>query len=378
MPCLNEEKTIATCIRKAINFLSANEIEGEVLIADNGSKDRSVEISKKLGARVIEISEKGYGNALYKGIQAAKGKYVIMGDSDDSYDFSKLIPFLEKLREGTDFVIGNRFKGGIEKGAMPFLNGYIGNPVLSFIGRLFFKIEVGDFHCGLRGFYRDKMLSIGLNTTGMEFASEMVVKSAIFNLTISEVPTTLSKDGRDRKPHLNPWRDGWRHLRFLLIFSPKWLFLYPGLLVLLFGLLLSITLAIAPFKLGHIILDIHSLLFSSSLVIIGFQLVTFFAFTKIYAVTHGLLPSSKRFNTIFKYLNLERGLIIGICIIFMGIFLTIKSFLIWYNADFKELIPQIVLRSAIPAVTFLILGFQIIIYSFFFSILGLESKNQKT
>ena len=224
MPCLNEEETIGLCIRKALSFLEQHQIKGEVLIADNGSTDQSRDIARRLGARVVNVEEKGYGSALLGGIRAAKGQYIIMGDSDDSYDFLNLMPFVSKLREGYDLVMGNRFKGGIEKGAMPFLHRYLGNPVLTFIGRLFFRIGISDFHCGLRGFRRESILAIGLNTPGMEFASEMVVKSALSGLKIAEVPTTLSPDGRSRPPHLNTWRDGWRHLRFLLIYSPRWMF----------------------------------------------------------------------------------------------------------------------------------------------------------
>src|SRR5271170_1518471 len=236
MPCLNEAETVATCVRKAMGFLAASGISGEVLVADNGSTDGSQRLAEEAGARVVPISEKGYGNALMGGILAARGKYVIMGDADDSYDFTNLMPFVTELRNGADLVMGNRFKGGIAPGAMPALHRYLGTPVLSFIGRLFFHSNIGDFNCGLRGFRRDSAIKLGLQATGMEFATEMIVKAALAHQKIVEVPTTLAKDGRSRPPHLNTWRDGWRHLRFLMLFSPTWLFLYPGLVLLIVGL----------------------------------------------------------------------------------------------------------------------------------------------
>ncbi|MEJ2153150.1 MAG: glycosyltransferase family 2 protein, partial [Gemmatimonadota bacterium] len=246
MPCLNEAETLGVCIKKASGYLTSRRIEGEVLIADNGSTDGSREIAEDLGARVIAVEEQGYGNALIAGIEEAQGRYVIMGDADDSYDFANLDPFVDRLRCGFELVMGNRFKGGIEKGAMPFLNRYLGNPVLSFVGRLFFGSRTGDFHCGLRGFDKNAIQRLGLNSGGMEFASEMVVKATLQNLTISEVPTTLSPDGRTRSPHLRRWRDGWRHLRFLLLFSPEWLFLYPGLFFMGLGLFSMINILMRP------------------------------------------------------------------------------------------------------------------------------------
>jgi glycosyltransferase involved in cell wall biosynthesis len=235
MPCLNEAETLAACIKKIQASLSQNHIKGEIIVADNGSTDGSQEIATKMGVRVIHVDEKGYGNALMGGIAAARGKFIIMGDADDSYDFTALMPFLDKLREGYDLVMGNRFKGGVQPGAMPFLHQYLGNPVLTFIGRLFFRSPCGDFHCGLRGFTREAILKMDLRTVGMEFASEMVVKATLHKMRIAEVPTTLSPDGRSRPPHLRSWRDGWRHLCFLLLYSPRWLFLYPGALLMLIG-----------------------------------------------------------------------------------------------------------------------------------------------
>ena len=252
MPCLNEEQTVGICIDKALASLAEMDIEGEVVIADNNSTDHSREVAERHGARVVRVADKGYGAALIGGIRAAEGTYVIMGDADDSYDFSNLKPFVEQLRDGFSLVLGNRFKGGIEPGAMPPLHRYLGNPILSFLGRLFFRASVGDFHCGLRGFNRQRMLELDLNCRGMEFASEMVVKASLANYRISEVPTTLQPDGRDRAPHLNSWRDGWRHLRFLLLFSPRWLFFYPGLLAFLVGILLTTALGIRPIQVGDV------------------------------------------------------------------------------------------------------------------------------
>ncbi|MBR9846879.1 MAG: glycosyltransferase family 2 protein, partial [Algicola sp.] len=311
MPCLNEAETLATCINKAQSFLKSNDVHGEIIIADNGSTDGSIEITKSHNTRLVHVTQKGYGSALREGIKAAKGTYIIMADADDSYDFSNLMPFLKELRNGYDLVMGNRFKGGIEKNAMPFLHKYLGNPVLSFIGRLFFKIKIGDFHCGLRGFSKEAYSKLNLKTTGMEFASEMIVKAKLNDLTITEVPTKLSKDGRTRAPHLDTWNDGWRHLRFLLLYSPKWLFLYPSIIMLLAGITTSIVLIIKPIALDNITFDVHTLLYTSSLTLIGFQFFIFYALTKIFAVENGLLPKSKRYDNLFKYLNLEKGLIIG-------------------------------------------------------------------
>jgi glycosyltransferase involved in cell wall biosynthesis len=372
MPCLNEEATIGKCISKGLHFLKTHNITGEILIADNGSDDGSIRIAENLGARVVHVKAKGYGNALSEGIKTASGKYVIMGDSDDSYDFTNLMPFVEKLREGYQLVMGNRFKGGIQKGAMPFLHRYLGNPVLSFIGRIFFQIGIRDFHCGLRGFDRESILKIQLNTTGMEFASEMVVKSALNQLRIVEVPTTLSKDGREHPPHLNTWRDGWRHLRFLLIYSPRWLFLYPGIFFMLIGIVLSSMLVYKTLVIGSIRLDIHTLVYSSSTIIIGFQFISFFIFTKAYAINSGLLPGGKNFNTLFKYFVLERGLIAGVIVFLAGLILTISAFTIWGKGSFGPLDPVKVLRLVVPGSTLLIMGVQIILNSFFLSILSLK------
>ncbi|OUR99348.1 dolichol-P-glucose synthetase [Flavobacteriales bacterium 33_180_T64] len=374
MPCLNEEETLAICISKAQDFLNKNNVVGEIIIADNGSTDDSINIATKLNAKVVHVKDKGYGNALKGGINTAQGDYIIMADADDSYDFEKLMPFLEKLREGYDLVMGNRFKGGIKKGAMPFLHKYLGNPVLSFTGKLFFRIKIGDFHCGLRGFSKAAFSKMELKTTGMEFASEMIVKSKLNNLTITEVPTILHKDGRTRPPHLNTWSDGWRHLRFLLLYSPKWLFLYPSLFLLIFGLISSIILIIKPIAIDNIMFDIHTLLYTSSMSLIGFQFFIFYALTKIFAVENGLLPKSSRYTNLFKYLNLEKGLIAGVILLLVGVILSVKGLFFWESVNYGNLNPSNTFRIIIPAVFTILLGIQIILFSLFFSILSLKSK----
>ena len=372
MPCLNEAETLEICIKKAQAFFEKHDVHGEVVIADNGSTDGSQAIAERLNARVVPVAEKGYGNALKGGIKAAKGKYVIMGDADDSYDFSKLELFVEKLREGHDLVMGNRFKGGVKKGAMPFLHKYLGNPVLSFIGRLFFNIKIGDFHCGLRGFSKEAFHKMKLNTTGMEFASEMIVKSKLNGLTFAEVPTILHPDGRSRPPHLNTWRDGWRHLRFLLLYSPRWLFLYPAFLLILVGTVVSTLLIIKPLNFNGIIFDVHTLLYTASAVIIGFQFLMFYGLTKIFAVENGLLPKSDRYSKLFKIFTLEKRLIVGFLTFALGVYLSISGFLDWKATSFNDLKPAETLRIIVPAVFTIMLGLQIILFSFFFSILGLK------
>ncbi|WP_319419578.1 glycosyltransferase family 2 protein [Pleurocapsa sp. FMAR1] len=364
MPCLNEAETLETCIKKAQRFIAENDLAGEVIIADNGSDDGSQEIARRLNARVVNIPTKGYGSALKGGIEAAKGKYIIMGDADDSYDFSNLNPFVKKLRNGYDLVMGNRFKGGIESGAMPFLHRYLGNPVLTGIGKLLFNSPCDDFHCGLRGFRKDAITNLDLQTTGMEFASEMVVKATLYKMQIAEVPTTLSPDGRSRPPHLNTWRDGWRHLRFLLMYSPRWLFFYPGIFLILGGLLATLSLLPSP--------KVHSLLYSSTAMTIGFQIVTFALFTKVFGISEGLLPEDRRLNRLLKYLNLETGLIAGCALFLIGTAASVYAFGIWGENNFGSLNPTETMPIIIPGVTCLALGIQTIFSSFFLSILGLK------
>jgi glycosyltransferase involved in cell wall biosynthesis len=366
MPCLNEAETLEICIKKAQKYLSDRNIAGEVIVADNGSSDGSQEIAEKIGARVIRIEEKGYGSALRGGILAAEGHYIIMGDADDSYDFTNLDFFVEKLRLGYDLVMGNRFRGGIKPGAMPPLHKYLGNPVLTTIGRLLFDSPCGDFHCGLRGFRKVAIETLNLRTTGMEFASEMVVKATLHNLKITEVPTTLSPDGRSRPPHLRSWRDGWRHLRFLLLYSPRWLFLYPGVLLMLTGLLGTLHFLSSP--------RVHSLLYSSTAMIIGFQTVVFALLTKAFAIGEGLIPEDGRFKKLFDYLSLELGLIIGSSLLVIGAIGSLYAFYIWKANFFGALNPTYTMRIAIPSVTSLALGFQIIFSSFFLSVLQLKRR----
>jgi glycosyltransferase involved in cell wall biosynthesis len=372
MPCLNEAETLEICIQKAKKFFIENNINGEVIVADNGSTDGSQNIAVQNGARVVNIPTKGYGSALKGGIENATGKFVIMGDADDSYDFSNLNLFLTKLREGNDLVIGNRFKGGIQKNAMPFLHKYLGNPVLSFLGRIFFNLDITDFHCGLRGFSKAAFEKMQLTTSGMEFASEMIVKSHLSKLKIVEVSTILYKDGRSRKPHLKTWSDGWRHLRFLLLYSPKWLFLLPGFVLMFLGSIISIILIINPVTLFSVVFDVQTLLYSMSMLLIGFQFILFYGLTKVFAVTQKLLPKSNRFDTFFKYISLEKGLLFGFTLILFGMGLTIYSLQFWSHSHFGALNFTQTARIIIPAIFTIIIGIQIVLFSFFFSILGLK------
>lgn len=374
MPCLNEAETLATCIGKAQASLKQLNVCGEIVIADNGSTDGSQEIAKSMGARVIEISAKGYGNALMGGIAAAEGKYVIMGDADDSYDFSNLAPFIEKLREGYDLVMGNRFRGGIQPGAMPPLHRYFGNPVLTFVGRLFFNSPIGDFHCGLRGFSKAAFTRLDMRTMGMEFASEMVVKATLRKMRVVEVPTTLAKDGRSRPPHLRSWQDGWRHLRFLLLYSPRWLFLYPGALLMIAGLAVGLWLGSGPRRFGTVVFDVHTLLYAAISIIIGFQAIVFATFTKVFAISEGLLPEDYRMDRVMRFVTLEVGLILGLFLVAVGLAGSVYTVWFWDEQAFGPLNPAHTLRFVIPSVTALTLGCQTLLSSFFLSILGLRRR----
>jgi len=372
IPCLNEAETVATCVRKALAFISDSGVSGEVLVADNGSTDGSRQLAADAGARVVPIPERGYGNALMGGIIAARGEYVIMGDADDSYDFTSLMPFVEELRKGYDLVMGNRFKGGIAPGAMPPLHRYLGTPVLSFIGRLFFRNNIGDFNCGLRGFRRDSAIALGLQATGMEFASEMIVKAALAKQKISEVPTTLDKDGRSRPPHLNTWRDGWRHLRFLLLFSPRWLFFYPGIALLVIGLGLGAAVATGPLTIGGVSFDVDTLVACGACVDIGFQAVLFWLFTQVYAGSEGFLPTEPKVQTLLGKLSLERGLLAGAVVGAAGLVGLIFSLTYWQAQAFGHLNYEHALRLMVPSVTALVLSCQLILGTFFLSILGIK------
>lgn len=374
MPCLNEAETVETCIAKALKSFADLALSGEVIIADNGSTDGSQEIATRAGARVVSVTDKGYGNALMGGIAAARGKYIIMGDADDSYDFSNLGPFVEKLRHGYDLVMGNRFSGGIGEGAMPPLHRYLGNPVLTGLGRMFFSSPCGDFHCGLRGFSRAAMSRMDLRTTGMEFASEMVVKATLHNMRITEVPTRLSRDGRSRPPHLRSWRDGWRHLRFLLLYSPRWLFLYPGLFLMLAGTLASGWLLMGPRIVEGVVFDVHTLLYAAMAIVIGFQTVVFAVFTKVFAISENLLPEDPRLTTLFKYITLETGVVVAAVLLAIGIAMSVYALQIWSLRSFGSLNPSETLRTVIPSVTFICLGFQVLFSSFFLSVLGMKRR----
>jgi hypothetical protein len=372
MPCLHEAETVATCVRKASGFLAASGISGEVIVADNGSTDGSQALAEQAGARVVPISDKGYGNALMGGIVAARGTYVIMGDADDSYDFTNLMPFVTELRNGADLVMGNRFRGGIAPGAMPAKHKYLGNPVLSFVGRLFFGSKIGDFHCGLRGFNRDSVLALNLQATGMEFASEMVVKATLAGQRVTEVPTTLAKDGRSRPPHLRSWRDGWRHLRFLLLFSPRWLFFLPGLVLLTVGLVIGAIVAPHPFSVGPVTFDVDTLVAASAMVVVGVQAVLFWLFTQVYAGSEGFLPEEPKVQRVLEKLSLERGLMLGAAVGLAGLVGLIFSLLYWNGRKFGQLNYEHSLRLMIPSVTALIVSCQVILGTFFLSILGIK------
>jgi len=374
MPCLNESRTLAACIQKAQSAMERLSVRGEVIIADNGSTDGSQSLAEELGARVVPIKERGYGSALRGGIAAARGRFVIMGDSDDSYDFTQLGDFLTKLNEGYDLVMGNRFLGGIRQGAMPFLHRFLGNPVLSWLGRLFFGCPVGDFQCGLRAFRKDAIDKLELQTTGMEFSTEMVVKATLFNLRIIEIPTTLSPDGRGRPPHLRTWRDGWRYLRFLLLYSPRWLFLYPGVALFLLGALVSLWLLPGPRTIGAATFDYHTLLFGAMAILIGFQSINFAVFTKVFAITERLLPEDPRLNRMFRFITLETGLVLGALLILAGAATWIFGLGYWRSHHFGPLDPDKTLRIVIPGFVSLTLGIEIVLSSFFVSVLGMARK----
>jgi glycosyltransferase involved in cell wall biosynthesis len=374
MPCLNEAETIEVCVRKAKGFLDSRGISGEVLIADNGSTDGSQALAQACGARVVPIPRRGYGAALLGGIEAAHGKYIIMGDADDSYDFTALDPFVAKLREGYELVMGNRFLGGIQPNAMPALHRYLGNPVLTGIGRILFRSASGDFHCGLRGFRRDSILGLELSSLGMEFASEMVVKATLRKLRTTEVPTTLAKDGRSRPPHLRSWRDGWRHLRFLLLFSPGWLFFYPGLIMFLLGAAGMAWLVPGPRSAGGVSFDVNTLVFAAAAIVCGFQAIVFYMFAKTYAARSGLLPDDAVVAKLRDMLQLEVGLVIGTLAVLGGLTLAAYALGAWGLQSFGRLNPEQSLRIVIPSATLLIVGLQMIFSSCLLSILQLETK----
>ncbi len=375
MPCLNEAETLAFCVRQAVEAIKDSNVNGEVVVADNGSTDGSQAIAEAEGARVVNVPTRGYGAALIAGIEAARGKYVMMADADASYHFEHLPRFLPKLDEGYDLVMGNRFSGAIEPGAMPPLHRYLGNPVLSTIGRVFFSIPVRDFHCGLRAFRRDAILGLNLRTTGMEFASEMVVKASLAKLRLTEVPTTLSPDGRSRPPHLRSWRDGWRHLRFLLLYSPRWLFFYPGLITFAVGFVLSLLLLPGPLPIpgGHT-LDVDSLTYALGLVLIGAHITVFAVSAKVFGTQEGFLPPNPQFERLLKVITLETGVLFGAFLLLLGAGIFAYAMYLWHAAGFGNLSPTRMLRLTLPSATLIMLGVEAIFASFFLSLLGLNRR----
>jgi glycosyltransferase involved in cell wall biosynthesis len=369
MPCLNEAETVVACVEKAHGFLARTGALGEVIVADNGSTDGSQALATAAGARVVAVSAKGYGSALRGGITAARGTYVIMGDADDSYDFSNLDGFLSELRGGAELVMGNRFRGGIARGAMPVLHKYLGNPVLSWIGRLFFGISIGDFHCGLRGFNRKAILGLGLRTTGMEFASEVVVRASAAGLSIVEVPTTLAVDGRSRPPHLRTWQDGWRHLRFLLLYSPRWLFLYPGLALAVVSFGVVVALMISPITIGDVTFSASTLVVASMTLSLGYQSVSFAMLGASYGHRIGLLPPGRTSRITARLFTVDRGVTAGILVFLVGVCILGIEVANWAGAGFGRLNADTTIRRAVPGALFVMLGFQTILFSMFDGIL---------
>jgi glycosyltransferase involved in cell wall biosynthesis len=377
MPCLNESRTLGGCIKKAQLFLVEHGISGEVIIADNGSADGSVEIAENLKARVVSVSTRGYGAALAAGIEAAQGKYVIMGDSDGSYDFSAIFPLIEKLHAGYDLVMGNRFTGNIAPGAMPILHRYFGNPFLTAVGRLFFSCrECGDFYCGLRGFRKEAVQPLRLQSRGMEFALEMVVKARMHGLRITEIPITLSPDGRGRASHLRWYRDGWRSLRFYLLMSPRWFFAIPGLTLLTGGVIVSSVLFYGPISVMSVTFDYHTLMYSTSAVVLGYQSVLLFIFAKWMAVESGLHPPKSKLKFFEQRRILEWCILIGVTLAAVGVLLGIVAARQWSLARFGSLQPAVTIRFVICSVLFLLLGGQTLLAGFCFGVMNLVAERK--
>jgi hypothetical protein len=374
MPCLNEAETLETCIRKASTSARELGLALEIVIADNGSTDGSQEIARRAGAVVIDVDVRGYGAALGAGIERARADHVIIADADDSYALDDLGPFVDALDAGADLVMGNRFTGGVMPGAMPTIHRVVGNPVLSFIGRRLFSSEIGDFHCGMRGFRRQAILDLDLRTTGMEFASEMVVRASLDGLDVREVPTVLRPDGRSREPHLRTWRDGWRHLRFLLLFSPRWLLLLPGIALVAIGLIGLAALLPGPVQIGSIELDIHALLYAHLAVVVGVNAVVLACFARVYAVSAGLLPESDGLNRWLQRLSLERVLIVAVLLILGGLIGSIAAVAEWGSESFEGLDPSETMRIVIPSVTAVAIGAELVLASFVIGVLGLPRR----
>jgi hypothetical protein len=378
MPCLNEAETLALCISKAQAYLARSGVVGEVLIADNGSTDGSQAIAVSYGARVVPVAQKGYGAALLGGIAAAQGRFIIMGDADDSYDFGALDPFVAKLRAGADLVMGNRFRGGIEPGAMPFLHRYLGNPVLSLLGRLFFHVKTKDFHCGLRGFNVASIRKLDLRTTGMEFASEMVVRSALADLTIEEVPTTLKQDGRSRAPHLKTWRDGWRHLKFLLMYNPRWLFVIPGLALCAIGFSLTAALSSGPVRLSpSLSLDLNTFMAACFMIVTGVQLVTFGIMSRLYADMTGVLPANHGSRWLRKRVSTDRLALAAAGCVLLGLALFGSAIGSWAALDFGPLDDPSIPRVVVLGLTLVVIAFQLFFSAFLLGILEIPVARQR-
>jgi glycosyltransferase involved in cell wall biosynthesis len=374
MPCLNEAETLALCVRAAKAFLSDHNIAGEVIVADNGSTDGSQQIANALGARLVHVSARGYGAALRGGIEAAKGRFVALGDADDSYDFGSLMPFVAQLREGAELVMGNRFRGRIASGAMPPLHRYLGNPVLSFLGRAFFGTPVGDFHCGLRAFRRESVLALALNSPGMEFASEMVVKASIAKLDIREVPTILRPDGRSRPPHLRTWRDGWRHLRFLLIYAPRFLFLYPGIAMAAVGLAGVLALVPNGIRIGHVEFSVHTMIFAAMAVLIGSQLVGLSVLASRYGVISGMWPESGVMRRLRNWFSVERACLVAAAMLVTGSAGVVTATAIWADSGFGGMNPGALMRITIPSMLLCCLGVQTAVTAFFVGLLDQPAR----
>lgn len=374
MPCLNESETLAICINKAKNTMEKLGIEGEVIVADNGSTDGSVDIAESLGARVVHEPEKGYGNAYRAGIAAAQGEYIVIGDSDDSYDFNDIGRFIEPLKNGAEFVMGTRLKGEIERGAMPWLHRYIGNPILTGILNVMYHSGISDAHCGMRAFKREAYRKMNLQTTGMEFASEMVIKAAQLGLKTEEIPITLHQDGRSRPPHLRSFRDGWRHLRFMLIHSPTHLYFWPGSFLFILGMAAMLALLPGPVQIAGRIVDLHVMVLGSLFAILGFQIVSMGVFARTFAVTHDFVPQDAMLQKGYKVFNLERGLVTGFIVFMTGFATDLYILIKWVSSNFG---PLHKVRLALVASTFIILGVQVIFSSFFLSMLGIERRPPK-
>ena len=374
IPCLNESRTLAGCIEQAENAIRQMGIRGEIIVADNGSTDGSQAIAADHGARVVPVETKGYGSAVRGGVAQAKGRYIVTGDADGSHDFAGTGPFFDRLMQGYDLVVGNRFQGGIRPGAMRPLHRFVGNPLLSWLGRLFFGSPVGDFHCGMRGFRKDAIERIGLRTTGFELCSEMVVKATLFGLRVGEVPITVFPEGRLTQPHLRTWRDGWRHLRFLLLYSPRWLFLYPGMALLVLGTALGAWLLPGPKVVGGLRLANGTLLFAAMSLLVGFEAVCFAVYTKVFAISEGLLPEDPLLSRALRHIKLETGLIVGALLVLAGTAVWGAGFGYSWSHNFGPPSPDRLLRIVTAGLVAITLGVQTILASFFLSVLGLPRQ----